>query len=63
MVDRLLSPEQVAEIMSVSKRSAYDHMHRMPYMDSPLRVRERDLKEYIESRMVYPMPERRRKRA
>ena len=63
MVDRLLSPEQVAEIMSVSKRSAYDHMHRMPYMDSPLRVRERDLREYLESRMVYPMPERRRKRA
>ena len=62
-MEKMLSPEQVAEIMSVSKRSAYDHMHRMPYMDSPLRVRERDLKEYIESRMVYPMPERRRKRA
>ena len=62
-MEKLLSPEQVAEIMSVSKRSAYDHMHRMPYMDGPLRVRERDLKEYIESRMVYPMPEKRRKRA
>lgn len=63
MVDRLLSPEQVAEIMSVSKRSAYDHMHRMPYMESPLRVRERDLREYIESRMVYPMPQKKRRRA
>lgn len=62
-MEKMLSPEQVAEIMSVSKRSAYDHMHRMPYMDSPLRVRERDLREYIESRMVYPVPAKRRKNA
>jgi hypothetical protein len=62
-MEKMLSPEQVAEIMSVSKRSAYDHMHRMPYMESPLRVKERDLREYIESRMVYPMPIKKSKRA
>lgn len=65
MVDRMLSPEQVAEIMSVSKRSAYDHMNRMyPRWDKPKRVSERVLKEYMESLNVYPpIKEKRRKRA
>lgn len=59
-----MSPDQVAEIMSISKRSAYTVMNRMPHMQQPLRVTERALREYIESRMVYPMPAvKRRKRA
>lgn len=62
-MERLLSPDQVAEIMSISKRSAYDHMNRMPHMSSPLRVTERALREYIESKMVYPMPIKRKRRA
>lgn len=49
--------------MSISKRSAYTVMHRIPHMDSPLRVTERALREYIESKTVYPMPVKRRKRA
>ena len=63
MIDRLLSPEDVADIMSISKRSAYTVMHRIPHMDSPLRATERALREYIESKTVYPMPLKRRKRA
>lgn len=63
MIDRLLSPEDVADIMSISKRSAYTVMHRIPHMDSPLRVTERALKDYIEGKMIYPMSIKRRKRA
>lgn len=62
-MERLLSPEQVAEIMSISKASAYTVIHRMPHMEGPLRVTERALREYIESRMVYPIQTRRKKRA
>ena len=47
-------------IMGVSKSLAYDIMGRMPHLDSPVRVWERDLKRYIESRMIYPMENKRR---
>lgn len=62
-MERMLSPEQVAEILSVKKSTAYTVIHRMPHMESPLRVSERALREYIESRMVYPIQPKRRKRA
>ena len=64
-MERLLSPEQVAEIMSISKRSAYTVMNRLPHMQQPLRVTERALREYIEQRTVYPMEymKQRRRRA
>ena len=61
-MERLLSPDQVAEIMSISKRSAYTVMNRMPHMEQPLRVTERALREYIESRMVYPIQMKRTKK-
>ena len=59
----MLSPEQVADVLSISKRSAYTKMAQMPHMECPLRVRERDLKEYIDSKMIYPVPVRKRRRA
>ena len=37
-VERLLSPEMVAEIMSISKRKAYDVMNSIPHIARPLRV-------------------------
>lgn len=49
--------------MSISKRSAYTVMHRIPHMDSPLRVTERALRDYINERMIYPMPVKRKRRA
>jgi len=58
-----LSPEMVAEIMSVSKRKAYDIMNNIPHIARPLRVSERDLREYIRDQMIYPMPVKRKRRA
>lgn len=61
-MERLLAPDQVAEIMSISKRSAYTIMNQIPHMQQPLRVTERALREYIESKMVYPIQMAKRKR-
>lgn len=61
-MERMLSPEQVAEILSISKASAYTVIHRMPHMEQPLRVTERALREYIDSKMVYPIQMAKRKR-
>jgi len=57
-MDRYLSPAQVAEALSVSKRKAYDIMYQMPYIPSPLRVSERALKDWIERHTVYPVQRR-----
>lgn len=63
-MERMLSPEQVAEILSVKKSTAYTVIHQMPHMERPLRVSERALREYIESKMVYPIQmTKKRKRA
>jgi hypothetical protein len=62
-MERLLSPDAVAEIMSISRRSAYTIMNRIPHMEQPLRVSERALREYIEKKTVYPMPIGKRRRA
>lgn len=60
MLDRYLSPAQVAEALSVSKRKAYDIIYQMPHLEWPLRVSERIIKAWIEQRTVYPVQERRR---
>lgn len=49
--------------MSISKRSAYTVMNQIPHMAQPLRVTERALKDYIEGKMIYPMPVKKRRRA
>lgn len=54
-MERFYSPAQVAEIMSISKRRAYEIMHEMPYIPRPLRVSERALKDWIEKRTIYPV--------
>lgn len=41
--------------MAVSRRKAYDIMNSIPHMEQPLRVTEQALREYIESKMVYPV--------
>ena len=63
IMERLLSPDMVAEIMSISRRSAYTLMHSIPHIEQPLRVKEKELQRYIESKTVYPMPIGKRKRA
>lgn len=55
-MERLLNPDQVAEIMVVNRRKAsYIMKHEMEHMDKPLRVKEQALRDYIESKMVYPV--------
>ncbi len=59
-MERYLSPAQIAEIMSISKRQAYNIMYQMPYIPSPLRVSERVLKDWLERHTVYPVQQRRK---
>ena len=58
MMDRLLTPDDVAEIMQVSRRTAYAIMHQMPHMMRPFRVSEAGLRAYITSRTEAPREER-----
>ena len=60
MMERYFSPAQVAEQLSVSKRTAYNIIYSVPHIASPIRVAERDLKLWIEKNTVYPVKERRR---
>lgn len=60
MLDKYLSPAQVAEIISCSKRKAYDIIYQLPHLPSPIRVSERLLKQWIEDNTVYPATRGRR---
>jgi hypothetical protein len=60
IMEKYLSPAQVAEIMSISKRKAYEIMYQMPYIPGPLRVSERALRGWIEQHTVYPQVRGRR---
>ena len=51
----MLSCRDVMEALSISKSLAYQIMDSIPHMNSPLRVRERDLRAYIEKQMIYPI--------
>ena len=54
MLDRHYSPAQVAELLSVSRRHAYDIIYQMPHLESTLRVSEKVLRAWIDSNTVYP---------
>ena len=61
MIERFLTVKQVAEIMHCSLKTAYNMIYtKMPYLQWPLRVSERALKQYIEDNTVYPARARRR---
>lgn len=53
-METFLTPKDVAEILRVSRRKAYDIMNGMPHLDSPLRVTERHLIAWVNERMVIP---------
>ena len=57
---RYLSPAQVADQLSISKRAAYNIIYSVPHIASPVRVSERALKEWIEANTIYPMQKRTR---
>ena len=60
MIERYLTAKQVAEIMNCSEKTAYNLIYKMPYLEWPLRVSERVLKQYIEDNTVYPAVRRRK---
>lgn len=53
-MDNLLTPDEVAEILRVSRRTAYRIMHQMPHMETPFRVAETGLRAWIAGRTVAP---------
>lgn len=58
----MLNYKAVMELLSISKSSAYELMWSIPHIEHPaLRVWEKDLEDYIEKQMVYPMPQKRRR--
>ena len=53
-MDKLLTPDEVAEVLRVSRRTAYRIMHQMPHMETPFRVAETGLRAWIAGRTVAP---------
>jgi len=56
-MDKLLTPDDVAAILQVSRRTAYRIMHQMPHMETPFRVAETGLRAWIAGRTVAPATE------
>ena len=50
----MLTADDVAGILKLSRRSAYTVMRSMPHTEKPLRVTERALAEWVDRRTVYP---------
>ena len=57
MMDKLLTPDEVAEVLRVSRRTAYRIMHQMPHIENPFRVAETELRVWIAGRTVAPATE------
>ena len=53
-MDRLLTPDDVAGILQVGKRSAYGYMAQMVHMRNPLRVTEDSLRDWINRKVIDP---------
>jgi len=54
MLEKLLSPDDVAAILQVSRRTAYTIMHQMPHLERPFRVSESGLRAWLAGRTVSP---------
>ena len=53
-MDRMLTVDDVARVLSVSRRTAYTYMAQMIHMDSPRRVTEYSLRAWIAERTAGP---------
>ena len=53
-MERLLTPKDIAERLSVSLRTARTYMATMPHLRAPLRVSEADLARWEDNRTVIP---------
>ena len=56
-MEKLLTPDEVANILRVSRRTAYRIMHQMPHIETPFRVAETWLMAWIAGRTVAPAME------
>ena len=63
MIEKLYTPEEVAEALKVSVRTAYKIMHQMPHMMRPFRVAESALWAWMRGNTQDPAeaPRKRRK--
>lgn len=53
-MDKLLTADDVAEVLQVSRRTAYKIMHEMQHMESPFRVAESALRSWIWDKTKLP---------
>lgn len=53
-MERMLTVDDVARIMAVKRRTAYEVMKRFPHLESPFRCTESALRAYILENTVYP---------
>lgn len=53
-MDKLLTPDEVAGILRVSRRTAYRIMHQMPHLERPFRVSESGLRAWLYERTRQP---------
>lgn len=53
-MEKLLKVEEVAEVLQVSKKTAYGYMGQMIHMENPLRVSEGSLRAWINERTRAP---------
>ena len=53
-MDKLLTPDDVAGILQVSRRTAYTIMHQMPHLEKPFRVSESGLRAWLYERTRQP---------
>ena len=56
-MEKLLTPDEVAEVLRVSRRTAYRIMHQMPHIETPFRVAESGLRAWLAGRTVDPAME------
>lgn len=50
----MLTADDVAAVMRVSRRTAYTYIRQMPHTEKPLRVDEEDFHAWIDGRTVAP---------
>jgi hypothetical protein len=53
-MDKLLTPDDVAAILQVSRRTAYTIMRQMPHLERPFRVSEAGLRAWLYERTAQP---------
>lgn len=53
-MERMLTMDDVARILGVCRRTAYEIMKRIPHMEHPFRCTETALRAYIAENTVHP---------